>query len=151
MPSPAPRPMLEPAAALAPLSSPAIAPSPLPAPAASAVPVPRLDEEMLVKAALQRYRTAYEGLDARSARAVYPAVNEAALSRAFNGLESQSLTFDACDISVRGEAAAVTCRGSARYVPKIGNREPRVEPRVWSFALRKSDGDWKIDSARADR
>ena len=90
-------------------------------------------------------------LDAQSARAVWPAVNEAALARAFDGLESQSLTFDACDVRQYGESATVTCHGSARYVPKVGSREPRVEPRVWNFTLRKSGADWKIDSARAER
>src|SRR5262249_49573165 len=63
------------------------------APAASVplAPVPAAaadSDEANVKAALQRYRTAFEGLDARLARAVYPAVNEAALARAFAGIES---------------------------------------------------------------
>ena len=109
------------------------------------------DDNLLVKQALQRYRTAYEGLDAQSAHAVWPAVNQAALARAFDGLESQSLTFDACDVRVRGESATATCQGSARYVPKIGSREPRIEPRVWNFSLHKAGGDWKIDTARAER
>ena len=106
---------------------------------------------MLVRQVLQRYRKAYEGLDARSAQAVWPAVNEAALARAFDGLESQSLTFDACDVRLRGEAASATCHGSARYVPKIGSREPRVEPRVWNFTLHKAGADWTIDAARTER
>ncbi|MCU1381405.1 MAG: hypothetical protein JWL71_102, partial [Acidobacteria bacterium] len=109
------------------------------------------DDNVLVKQVLQRYRTAYEGLDAQSAQAVWPAVNEAALARAFDGLESQSLTFDACDVRLRGEAATATCHGSARYVTKIGSRDPRIEPRVWNFTLRKAGSDWKIDSARAER
>ena len=82
---------------------------------------------------------------------MWPAVNEAALARAFEGLESQALTFDACYVKASGDAATATCQGSARYVPKIGSREPRVEPRVWNFTLRKNGGDWKIDSARAER
>ena len=106
---------------------------------------------MLIKQALQRYRSAYEGLDAQSAHAVWPAVNEAALARAFDGLESQSLVFDACDVRQYGESATAICHGSARYVPKVGSREPRVEPRVWNFTLRKAGTDWKIDSARAER
>ena len=112
---------------------------------------PLADDNLLVEAALQRYRTAYEGLDAQSAQAVWPAVNQAALARAFNGLESQSLTFDGCDVRVRGESATATCHGSARYVPKIGSREPRVERRVWNFSLHKTGGDWKIESAYAER
>jgi tetratricopeptide (TPR) repeat protein len=109
------------------------------------------DDNALVTNVLQRYRTAYEGLDAQSAQAVWPAVNQAALTRAFNGLESQTLTFDTCDVRVQGESATATCQGSARYVPKIGSREPRVEPRVWNFTLQKDGGEWKIDSARTER
>ena len=130
-------------------------PPPMPAavPAAMSTPAVELstDESLLVKQTLQRYRVAYEGLDARSAQAVWPAVNEAALARAFDGLASQSLTFDACDVRVRGELATATCQGSARYVPKIGSREPRTERRVWNFSLHKAGEDWKIESARAER
>lgn len=133
----------------APIPPPAPAPVPVPVPVSPVVAPP--DDQMLVRQVLQRYRKAYEGLDARSAQAVWPAVNEAALARAFDGLESQSLTFDGCDVRLRGEAASATCHGSARYVPKIGSREPRVEPRVWNFTLRKAEGDWKIDSARTER
>ena len=119
------------------------------APAAASIPA--VDDELLIKQTLQRYRHAYEGLDAQSARAVYPSVNQAALARAFDSLHSQSLAFDACDMHVRGGSATATCHGSARYVPKIGSREPRTEPRVWSFTLRKSGGDWEIENARAER
>ena len=130
-----------------------IAPPVAPKPIASVVPprVETADDRLLVQQTLQRYRSAYEGLDAQSAHAVWPAVNEVALARAFNGLESQTLTFEACDVRVRGEAATATCQGTARYVPKVGSREPRTEPRVWNFTLRKSGNDWKIDSARAER
>jgi hypothetical protein len=100
---------------------------------------------------LQRYRAAYQDLDARSAQAVWPGVNEAALARAFDDLASQTLIFDSCDVRVIGAAASATCRGSARYVPKIGSRDLRVEPRTWTFTLRKSGGDWAIETARASR
>lgn len=118
-------------------------------PATFSMPVNQ--DELQVKQALQRYRVAYEGLDAQSAQAVWPAVNQVALARAFDGLESQRLTFDACTVQLSGEHATAVCRGTARYVPKIGSREPRVEPRVWSFALRKHGAEWKIDNARAER
>src|SRR5262249_29597707 len=106
------------------------------------------DDEALIKQTLQRYRNAYGELDARSAQAVWPAVNEAALARAFDSLRSQTLTFDSCDVELFDDAAAATCRGSEEYVAKIGSREPRVESRVWTFTLRKGAGDWKIESAR---
>jgi hypothetical protein len=131
----------------APVAAPALAPVSTPVPPI----VDSVDDNVLVKQALQRYRTAYEGLDAQSAQAVWPAVNQAALARAFDGLESQKLTFEACDVRLVGQAATATCHGSARYVTKVGSRDPRVEPRVWNFTLHKAGSDWTIDKARAER
>jgi len=156
-PVPAPAPPA--AIPIAGVAAPAAMPAPVPAPVAapppnSPAPVPTVvtpDDEVLVKQTLQRYRTAYEGLDARSAHAVWPAVNETALARAFDGLESQSLNFDACNVTLRGEAAAAICRGTTRYTPKVGSREPRTEPRTWNFTLKKAGTAWTIESARADR
>jgi hypothetical protein len=115
-------------------------------------PKPEIDAQLLVKQTLQRYRVAYDGLDARSAQAVWPAVNQAALARAFEALESQSLTFESCDVQLQTQTTATaTCRGSARYVPKVGNRDPRTESRLWSFSLRKVGTGWTIDRARVAR
>jgi hypothetical protein len=147
-----------PANVTASLPPPSTVPPPPPVAASSIVPVAepavveaRLDDDGMVRKTLLQYKSAYEALDARSAQAVWPVVNERALARAFDGLESQHLMFDACDVQVNGLAAAATCRGTARYVAKIGSREPRTEPRVWNFTLRKSGQDWKIESARAER
>jgi hypothetical protein len=110
------------------------------------------DEDVaLAELALQRYRRAYEGLDARSAQAVYPTVNESALARAFDGLISQTITFERCDVEVEADLATAACRGSASYVPKVGSREPHTEPRVWNFRLHKAAGEWRIDSAQVAR
>lgn len=137
-----------------------VAETTVPAPRALASPSPpngsasmplKVDDASLVQQTLQRYRTAYDRLDAHSARAVWPAVNEGALARAFSGLASQTLTFDACDVAVDGEVARATCRGTAKYIQKIGRSEPRVEPRVWTFALRKRASNWEIEDARAGR
>jgi hypothetical protein len=120
-----------------------------PAPTAA---LPTLDDEdRQIRQVLERYRSAYERLDARSARQVWPAVNETALARAFEGLQSQSVTFDTCEVRIRGTAATAACSGTARYVPKVGSRFQRVEPRSWDFTLRKSGVEWKIDAARAER
>jgi tetratricopeptide (TPR) repeat protein len=108
-------------------------------------------DQQLVDEALQRYRRAYGRLNVQSAEAVYPTVNRVALARAFDNLESQSLTFDACDIEVHGVLARAICRGTTNYVPKVGSRYPRTEPLVWSFELRKSDAEWTIYYAKASR
>jgi hypothetical protein len=110
-----------------------------------------VDDTAQVRAVLRKYQAAYERLDARQVHAVWPGVNEVALARAFEGLESQALNFAACDVQLRGATANVVCTGSTRYVPRIGSREPRVEPLAWNFTLRKRANDWEIESARAER
>jgi hypothetical protein len=117
---------------------------------ATASILPTANDEEQVKEVLDRYRQAYEGLTARSARDVWPEVDEAALARAFAGLRSQKLTFDDCDLAVSGNSASATCHGSTRYVPKVGSQDPRTEPRIWSFRLRKNGTDWQIQSMRAE-
>jgi hypothetical protein len=141
-----------------PTEAPAVAVAPAATPRADVVPAnvastipPTIDDERRVRDTLQRYRAAYDDLDARSAQAVWPAVDSSALARAFDSLASQRLTFENCDVELAGPAARAVCHGSARYVPKIGSREPRIESRVWNFTLMKSGEDWQIESARAGR
>jgi hypothetical protein len=124
------------------------------APARAPAEPPRavdVDEASLVRDVLRRYQTAYDRLDASLAHDVWPGVNQAALARAFGDLESQSITFNTCDVRLRADTAAAMCTGSARYTPKVGNREARVEPRVWNFTLRKRTNGWLIETARAER
>jgi hypothetical protein len=140
-------------------ASPSAAPTSAPAPAPTAPPSeavvpprPPIDERILVTQAIQRYRSAYERLDASSAQAVWPKVNRAALARAFDALASQAITFDNCDVRLQApNAATAICRGYVSYVPRVGSREPRIESRVWDFSLRKGGTEWTIDTARVDR
>jgi tetratricopeptide (TPR) repeat protein len=119
--------------------------------AGGAAVIPVVPDEERVRRTLQLYQRAYDTLDAQSAQAVWPRVDGVALQRAFDGLASQRLTFDKCDVQVSGVSGFAVCRGSTRYVPKVGSREPRIEPRTWTFALRKAGEQWQIDSARAER
>ena len=104
-----------------------------------------------IQRTLGQYREAYERLDVRGARAVWPGVNERALARAFAGLESQGLVFDRCDVNVGDDSATAVCNGTARYVPKVGSKEPQVEPRRWTFSLRKSANGWEIENVETGR
>jgi hypothetical protein len=165
-PPPAPQPQLEPSPSLgispemprqlagAPIPAPpaaAAARPPAVAPAAAAIVPTRPDDIQMVRGVLERYRAAYQDLSAERARAIWPDVNEAALQRAFQALESQKLTFDACDVQLRGSSATATCHGTTQYVPKVGSRDPRLESRVWNFTLQKTGEAWQIESARTQR
>jgi hypothetical protein len=105
-------------------------------------------DEVDIRSALTRFRTAYSQLDARAARDVWPSVDARALERAFQSLKSQDLRFDRCDLTVNGTRAQASCRGRATYVPRIGDQSPRFTAREWTFELRKADERWTIASAR---
>ena len=113
--------------------------------------IPTPTDEQQVRQVLQRYRQAYTTLNARSAQEVWPGVDSAALARAFNALESQELTFDDCRVDVTAAEAVAICRGSARFVPKVGGREVRTEARVWDFRLQRTATGWQIATARVSR
>jgi hypothetical protein len=69
-----------------PVASLPAAPSRAPIVAPAAEPVRetvRVRDDQLILRTLQQYRTAYESLDVSRAREVWPAVNQAALTRAF--------------------------------------------------------------------
>jgi hypothetical protein len=117
-------------------------------PRAAAVPPP---DRSRVEEVLRRYASAYRALDASAARAVWPSVDEKALARAFQNLESQNLSFDACDIDIRGAVANASCRGEASYIGKVGSREPRTEQRTWQFELRLRGESWLIEGVDARR
>lgn len=117
--------------------------SPPPAPMAAVPPV-KTNED--VRNVIERYRAAYEQLDAAAAQAVWPGVDRAALARAFDGLTSQRIEFDRCDIWRDAQAALASCAGRASYVPKVGSALNSVR-REWHFRLRRRPGGWAIESA----
>jgi hypothetical protein len=102
-----------------------------------------------IQNALTRYRQAFNALSASAAREVWPTVNERTLSRAFDQLEEQQLSFDGCQIQVSNERAEALCNGSARYVPRVGSRTPRLERRQWRFNLVKQGDEWLIGAVDA--
>ena len=115
-------------------------------PAPASYRSPSADEEQIGRT-LQLYADAYQRLDASAARKVWPSVDERALARAFAGLESQGLTFERCETEVDGVEALAVCRGRARYVPKVGSREPLTASRQWTFRMHRAGEGWQIASA----
>ena len=102
-----------------------------------------------IEVVLGRYRSAFNRLDASSASAVWPSVDEKSLAKAFERIENQNVAFDSCEIEIGGVDAQANCRGTARYVPKVGSRAPRDEARRWKFNLRRTGDGWVIDQVAA--
>jgi hypothetical protein len=114
-----------------------------------AAPVNELAADDGISQALKHLQRAYERRDATMVKAVWPTVNERAMARAFDGLRSQSVTFDRCQLNVAGAAGEVVCRGVTTYVPRVGSQYQRTESRQWKFSVRKGADAWVITSAAA--
>jgi hypothetical protein len=130
----------------APVSPPVADPAP---PADIALPAGEESASDGIAEALKHLQIAYERRDATLAKEVWPTVDERALARAFDGLRSQSVTFDRCQLNVSGAAGEVECRGVTRYVPRVGGQYQRVESRQWRFRVEKAADSWLITSAAA--
>jgi hypothetical protein len=110
-------------------------------------------DQAAIERTLRQYKDAYERLDAKAASAVWPTVDQRALTRAFAGLASQSLDFRGCEVLVRAGASTATasCSGMAAYVRKVGDTRVRLEPRQWTFTLNKAQGMWRIEAVDGSR
>ena len=93
---------------------------------------------------LDRYRDAFDSLDAAAVEAFWPGADVRALKGAFAQIESQRLQFDHCDINLAGTRAFASCTGHAEYTRKAGSRDVRLEPRYWKFTLGEVKTGWVI-------
>jgi hypothetical protein len=117
-------------------------------PAEMAPAVDQNAQSAAIRETLARYAAAYSGLNASAARAVWPSVDQRALARAFDGLASQRVLLDHCDVLVNGATARANCSGSAEWTPKVGGG-PRTAARRWMFELQNADAAWQIVRAEA--
>ena len=99
----------------------------------------------VVLAVLREYSRAYERMDVRATKAVYPSVDDRRLRRAFDDLQEQQVRFASCGVTISssGAGANAWCKGDASFRPKIG--APKHYPnREWTFSLTRDDGGWQI-------
>jgi len=129
-----------------------IAPAPLSTRSApDAVPAsssPTRDDRVAVRAALSRYESAYNRLDVDAVRSVWPSLDQRALARAFDGLTSQRVALQNCNVDVTGTSARASCSGNASWIPKVGSGQQSAS-RNWTFDLRELNGAWRIVHVQA--
>jgi hypothetical protein len=107
---------------------------------------PAVVEEPRVRAVLSRYEAAYSGLNAAAAQAVWPAVDERSLARAFDTLQSQQVSLGRCAVQVEGATASASCSGRITWTPKVGGGS-QTAARQWRFELHSGNGEWQITRA----
>jgi hypothetical protein len=125
-------------------SAPPAAPASTPPPDSS----PARDERVAIRAALNRYESAYNRLDVDAVRTVWPSLDQRALARAFDSLTAQRVALQSCNVDVSGSTARANCSGNASWTPKIGGGE-RSAARKWTFDLSESNGAWRITHVQA--
>jgi hypothetical protein len=113
-----------------------------------AAPAAAREEDSILEV-LREYETAVGRKDSVAAKAVWPALDDRALARAFNDLQSHSLALEGCGVTVAttNAAARAKCQGIGTYLPKVGRRKPISASHEWTFNLSKTGGDWQIESA----
>jgi hypothetical protein len=104
-------------------------------------------QEEIVRSVLLDYARAFEHLDVKAAKAIWPSVDDRALQRAFQRLDGQQLRFASCGVSVTERDANARCRGEATYRPKVGPRVLRMTEREWTFSLARDNDRWQIVNA----
>jgi hypothetical protein len=95
---------------------------------------------------VQQYASAWSRLDARATQALWPSVDRASLVGTFTAIREQRLTLAGCKATVADDLAAVTCRGTLRYRPRVGEHSTRTEQGRWTFDLARRDQSWVIAS-----
>jgi hypothetical protein len=93
---------------------------------------------------VRNYELAYDRLDAAAAAALWPAVDEPALSRAFARLQMQNLDFGECTFAVSESEATAQCAGQLQYARRIGDTTPKSERHVWTIEFVRASGSWSI-------
>ena len=143
----------ETAAAVADAAPTTAAPAPRPVESNRAVATKSIDDEKQQKEAvlalLDQYSRAYERLDVRATKALYPSVDDRKLQRLFADLEGQKMRVS-CGVSISssGADANARCNVDATYRTKVGSRVMRLTDRVWTFSLSRDGGEWQIQNAR---
>ena len=108
---------------------------------------PPADDKASILQVLRRYEQAVAQKDPLGAKAVWPSLDDRALARAFNDLQSHSLALQDCGVTVDRVGARARCQGVATYLPKVGRRKPISASHEWTFNLAKEGGGWHIESA----
>ncbi len=98
---------------------------------------------------VRRYESAYTRMDVRATQAVWPTADRQQLVAAFTALREQRLTLARCVPTLAGTHATVTCRGTLRYRPRVGDHSTRTETGPWRFELERAGDGWVVTAVQA--
>jgi hypothetical protein len=113
---------------------------------------PAASDEVAILRVLDRYRHAYGRMDVSAVADVWPLADRRALARAFDGVTSQELAYERCEVSVEPPLATAYCQGtllSEKAAGSPGRHQAAPARHQWLFRLRQRGTDWKIEKVIA--
>ena len=104
------------------------------------------DETQQILRVLQRYKNAYESLDAKAVAAINPSIDVARLQAAFSQFSQMSydLLVHVDGVSIDGSTATVTATETMRPTSKSVRAQPTTTTAV--FTMRRSGTSWTIQN-----
>jgi hypothetical protein len=104
------------------------------------------DETQQILRVLQRYKSAYESLDAKAVAAINPSIDVARLQTAFSQFSQMSydLLVHVDGVSIDGSTATVTATETMRPTSKSVRAQPTTTTAV--FTMRRSGTSWTIQN-----
>jgi hypothetical protein len=105
----------------------------------------RGQEEAAIRAVVERYRRAYNDLDARAVQAVFPSAPIAAIRKGFSGLERQAVTINNLSVTIDASGATATATAGPVVVvakPRGASEQTTRNPMV--LRLAKQGATWVI-------
>jgi hypothetical protein len=111
---------------------------------------PAISDREAIEGVLHSYERAYDVRDAASTAVIWPRVDTRALSRAFNTLAQQDLSFDRCELRIVGAGANAQCTGEIRYIRRVGDQVERARRVSWSFVFERVGDRWQFAHVTAD-
>jgi serine/threonine protein kinase len=104
------------------------------------------DERQVIVGVLEEYRRALEAMDIPAIRKIYPAVDQAALERAFRNYQAHAVEFQITSVAVTGDVAVVRCN----VITRIRSRQvgDRTEPSTAEFHMVRRERRWFISERR---
>jgi hypothetical protein len=132
-----------------PMTTAALVADAVPAPAAAPTAPWSARADADIRDLLQRYEAAYDRRDVATAAALWPTLDQRALSRAFASLDRQDVSFEHCRIDASERRGSAVCVGTVRYVPRVGRGVEKEGRITWTFDLARSGEDWRITRLNA--
>ena len=99
-----------------------------------------------IRSTLAAYAQGFRSLDVQAVARVFPSVNVASLTRAFQDAREQDVSIDIANVAIQGSRATVTGRLRQVFRPKVGREIDRLTN--VEFEMQKVGNNWMIASRR---